>query len=370
MLKPGGSPHPPHTHKNEELIIVKEGAVEAYVNGEWKPAPTGSLIFFASMVPHTVRNTGHGAGAVPRRQLGGARDQAEEGGREVSARDRVALASAGAALAAALGIGPRAAGLRAREQAAPAAPAAPVNNAPPAAVGPAVGYFEATADLGAPAIKGSTAYDAATQTYTLSAGGTNMWAARDEFQFAWRKMSGDFLIRTHVKFVGAGTDPHRKIGVIIRKGLEADSPYVDATVHGDGLTSLQHRQVAGGPTATISAAITHADVIELKREGRRYIMGVAKFGEPMVHTEFYGPDLGPDVHVGLFACSHNAEGEGDGDVHQRPHRRAAQDRLGAVPRLHRQQPRGAWTSRPGTAPCCTRRRSRSRRRTGPTTARR
>ena len=34
-------------------------------------------------------------------------------------------------------------------------------------------------------------------------------------------------------------------------------------------------------------------------------MGVAKFGEPMVHTEFYGPDLGPDVHVGLFACSHN-----------------------------------------------------------------
>ena len=56
--KPGGSPHPPHTHKNEELIIVKAGAVEAYVNGEWKPAPIGSLIFFASMVPHTVRNTG------------------------------------------------------------------------------------------------------------------------------------------------------------------------------------------------------------------------------------------------------------------------------------------------------------------------
>jgi quercetin dioxygenase-like cupin family protein len=58
MLKPGSSPHAPHTHANEELIIVKEGAVEAYVNGEWKPAPTGSLIFFASNVPHTVRNTG------------------------------------------------------------------------------------------------------------------------------------------------------------------------------------------------------------------------------------------------------------------------------------------------------------------------
>jgi quercetin dioxygenase-like cupin family protein len=57
-LKPGASPHAPHTHKNEELLIIKAGEVEAYVKGEWKPAPTGSLVFFASMVPHTVRNTG------------------------------------------------------------------------------------------------------------------------------------------------------------------------------------------------------------------------------------------------------------------------------------------------------------------------
>jgi len=35
-------------------------------------------------------------------------------------------------------------------------------------------------------------------------------------------------------------------------------------------------------------------------------MGVAKFGEPMVHTEVFGPDLGDQVYVGLFACSHNA----------------------------------------------------------------
>jgi quercetin dioxygenase-like cupin family protein len=57
-LKPGASPHPPHTHSNEEILIIKEGEVEAWVNGEWKPAPTGTLLFFASMVPHTVRNSG------------------------------------------------------------------------------------------------------------------------------------------------------------------------------------------------------------------------------------------------------------------------------------------------------------------------
>ena len=57
-LNPNQSPHPPHTHVNEEIIIVKEGAVEAYVNGAWTPVTTGSLIFFASNVPHTVRNVG------------------------------------------------------------------------------------------------------------------------------------------------------------------------------------------------------------------------------------------------------------------------------------------------------------------------
>jgi quercetin dioxygenase-like cupin family protein len=57
-LAPGQSPHPPHTHPNEELIIVKEGAVEAFVEGQWVPASTGSMIFFASNHPHTVRNVG------------------------------------------------------------------------------------------------------------------------------------------------------------------------------------------------------------------------------------------------------------------------------------------------------------------------
>jgi XRE family transcriptional regulator, regulator of sulfur utilization len=57
-LEAGKSPHPPHQHANEEVIIVKEGAVEAYVNGTWVPASTGSLIFFASNHPHTVRNVG------------------------------------------------------------------------------------------------------------------------------------------------------------------------------------------------------------------------------------------------------------------------------------------------------------------------
>jgi quercetin dioxygenase-like cupin family protein len=57
-LNPNQSPHPPHQHVNEEVIIVREGALEAYVNGTWTPVSSGSLIFFASNVLHTVRNVG------------------------------------------------------------------------------------------------------------------------------------------------------------------------------------------------------------------------------------------------------------------------------------------------------------------------
>jgi hypothetical protein len=37
---------------------VKEGSVEAFSNGAWKPASTGSIIFNASNQPHAVRNVG------------------------------------------------------------------------------------------------------------------------------------------------------------------------------------------------------------------------------------------------------------------------------------------------------------------------
>ncbi|WP_348263880.1 cupin domain-containing protein [Telmatobacter sp. DSM 110680] len=57
-LNPGKSPHPPHRHPNEEMIIVREGTVEALINGEWKRVGPGSVIFFASNQLHGLRNVG------------------------------------------------------------------------------------------------------------------------------------------------------------------------------------------------------------------------------------------------------------------------------------------------------------------------
>jgi len=57
-LRPGEESHPPHRHVNEEILIVKEGQVEALVNGDLKRGGPGSLIFQASNQLHNIRNVG------------------------------------------------------------------------------------------------------------------------------------------------------------------------------------------------------------------------------------------------------------------------------------------------------------------------
>jgi quercetin dioxygenase-like cupin family protein len=59
-LDAGQTSHAPHRHLNEELIVVREGTVEALVNGEWKRIGAGSVIFQASNQLHGIKNVGSG----------------------------------------------------------------------------------------------------------------------------------------------------------------------------------------------------------------------------------------------------------------------------------------------------------------------
>ena len=170
-----------------------------------------------------------------------------------------------------------------------------------------LGQFEGHADVGPVQVAGRATYDARHGRYTISAAGTNMWEGRDEFHFVWKRMRGDFFIRARARFLGGGTVPHRKIGVIVRQSLQADSPYVDIAVHADGLTSMQVRRAAGGPTTQIMAPIAAANVLELARKGNRFTMRVAWDGDSLTSEKQTELDLGDEVYVGLFVCSHHAD---------------------------------------------------------------
>ena len=57
-LPPGQDSHPPHKHPDEELIIIKQGTLEAMVNGETRRVGPGSVIFQAANQLHGIRNVG------------------------------------------------------------------------------------------------------------------------------------------------------------------------------------------------------------------------------------------------------------------------------------------------------------------------
>ncbi len=57
-LNPGETAHPPHQHPEEELTIIKEGTVEALVDGKLKTMGVGSVIFQAANQWHNIKNVG------------------------------------------------------------------------------------------------------------------------------------------------------------------------------------------------------------------------------------------------------------------------------------------------------------------------
>ncbi len=168
-----------------------------------------------------------------------------------------------------------------------------------------IGQFDNFTHIGNPDKKGIALYDAKTQEYQLEGASGNMWANKDDFYFLWNKMKGDFILTFQAEFIGKGVDPHRKVGWMVRKTADANSPHINAVVHGDGLMSLQYRRTEGGITEQTESKSKGTDVVQLERKGNLYIMSVAHWGEPFVRTEYSDIDLGDDVMVGLFLCSHN-----------------------------------------------------------------
>ena len=120
-----------------------------------------------------------------------------------------------------------------------------------------VGVFENHADVGTVLHPGSATFDSTNGTYTLRGSGQNIWLAEDDFQFAWKKMSGDVEITANTSFANTAGNPHKKAVLMMRQSLDADSPYVDVALHGNGLTALQYRDVKGDTTREVQSRANH-----------------------------------------------------------------------------------------------------------------
>jgi quercetin dioxygenase-like cupin family protein len=57
-LAPGGSPHPPHRHEHEELLLMMSGTLAVTIEGKTAVIGPGGAAFFHSNELHGARNPG------------------------------------------------------------------------------------------------------------------------------------------------------------------------------------------------------------------------------------------------------------------------------------------------------------------------
>lgn len=174
----------------------------------------------------------------------------------------------------------------------------------------ATGIFQNQGDIGKPKLQGSSSYDDASQTYTLRGAGYNIWFGRDEFQYLYNRLKGDFILTANFAFEGKGTDAHRKIGWMVRPNTVESSQHISAVLHGDGLTVLQWRVMPGAhmrdPQDQIFTAKKNFSILQLERKGNVFTMRAAHPGEPLqVIGSHAMEDMPEEVLGGLFICSHN-----------------------------------------------------------------
>ncbi|MDB5350363.1 MAG: mannose-6-phosphate isomerase [Planctomycetota bacterium] len=58
VLEPGQTPHKPHTHAEEEVMIVETGTGEIFCDGKTTKVGPGSVMYTTPNAPHGIVNTG------------------------------------------------------------------------------------------------------------------------------------------------------------------------------------------------------------------------------------------------------------------------------------------------------------------------
>lgn len=167
--------------------------------------------------------------------------------------------------------------------------------------------FASGVDVGKVEIPGTTEVLSGKASYRIRGSGANIWNKEDAFHFAARKLSGDVMLRMDVEWVGAGKAKHRKACAMVRQDLQADAPYADVAVHGDGLIALQYRKTKSGTTFSIPTSIRAPATVQLERDGNLFTVSAAPKGQPFQSIASVTVELSDPVHVGLAVCAHDAK---------------------------------------------------------------
>jgi hypothetical protein len=104
------------------------------------------------------------------------------------------------------------------------------------------------ADIGNPALAGSQSVNGS--TWTVTAGGTDIFGTADQFHYVWQSLPGDGSASAQV-LTQSNSSSNAKAGVMLRQDSSASSAYYDVVVTPGNGIFVQYRKAAGAGAQTL-----------------------------------------------------------------------------------------------------------------------
>jgi outer membrane protein assembly factor BamB len=162
------------------------------------------------------------------------------------------------------------------------------------------------ADIGSPALAGSQSFNGS--TWTIQAGGTDIYGTSDQFHYVWQTLTGDGSVSAQV-LTQTNTSSNAKAGVMIRQDSTASSAYYFAAVTPGNGIFVQYRKTAGAGAQTLIKLSGSVPVyLAVARTGTTYTAYTSSDG--VNWTAVAGSSITINMTgstlAGLAVTSHNA----------------------------------------------------------------
>jgi len=161
------------------------------------------------------------------------------------------------------------------------------------------------ADIGNPVPSGGQSES--NGTWTITAGGNDIWGTTDTFHFVWQQLAADGIVSAHITSQ-TNTDPWAKAGVMLRQTSDPGSMYYAVFVTpGNGIV-VQYRSAQGGTTSQVKISGTTPVYLLAQRSGTTFSAYTSSDGNTwtLVSGSSVALNMTGSVLAGLAAISHNS----------------------------------------------------------------
>ncbi|HYF01501.1 MAG TPA: PA14 domain-containing protein, partial [Planctomycetota bacterium] len=158
-------------------------------------------------------------------------------------------------------------------------------------------------DVGSPSLAGSSTHSGG--TFTVNAGGADIWGTADAFRFVRQPLGGDLTITARVTSV-ENTNGWAKAGVMVREGLAPGARNAFMAVTPGNGTVFQRRTAVGGTTASTAGPSLLAPAwVRLVRSGNTFSAYASADGSSWTLVGSQSIAMAVDAYVGLAVTSHD-----------------------------------------------------------------